>query len=170
MVFDHQHIQNLLDNYFEGQTSIADEQQLQQFFQQKNIPEPFQPYAGWFQFVTAEQAQSIGPDFLPQLRQQIAVEEIPRAATKVLRLPPVIQRIAAITIGIGLITWLWSSKVHKPPTAKAIDWSQYEPETPAEAMAIYQKTMMKVSVHLNQGVTKASSKLQKIEDLGAYFK
>lgn len=46
-------IEQLLDKYFDGKTSLAEEKELREFFQQDEIPAPLKNYAGQFSYMTA---------------------------------------------------------------------------------------------------------------------
>lgn len=45
-----EHIQNLMDRFFEGETSNAEEKELYLFFTQKDLPKQFEPYRKMFGF------------------------------------------------------------------------------------------------------------------------
>ena len=50
-------VQILLDKFFEGQTTLKEEQMLKAYFQQDEIDETFMPYQGYF--VDIESAQVV---------------------------------------------------------------------------------------------------------------
>jgi hypothetical protein len=47
---DSKHIVNLIDKYFEGLTTLQEEQTLRDYFQQDNIPEELKSYQPMFQY------------------------------------------------------------------------------------------------------------------------
>ena len=47
-------IENILEKYFEGQTSLKEEEMLRNYFQEKDIPEHLQKYIPLFRFFTEE--------------------------------------------------------------------------------------------------------------------
>lgn len=169
MDFDHQYIRQLLDDYFEGETTLEDENQLRFFFRQQLIPEDLQPYALWFRAVEENRSVAMSNNFHHNLLTQIKAFESAKPSHLRPRKRSILSKIAAILIGLGFVTWLWTTKAFQPVPDR-IDWSQYEPKTPEEAMAIYQQAILKVSVQINHGASKASGKLEKMEELGAYFK
>ena len=52
-------VQILLDKFFEGQTTLKEEQMLKAYFQQDEIDETFMPYQGYFVHIDSAQAVSI---------------------------------------------------------------------------------------------------------------
>ncbi|MDR3235467.1 MAG: hypothetical protein LBT48_01915 [Prevotellaceae bacterium] len=50
-------IGELIDKYFEGLTSLEEEQELRDYFQQENVPEAYGVYKSIFQYFTSERRQ-----------------------------------------------------------------------------------------------------------------
>ena len=52
-------IDQLLENYFEGQTTVQEEKELQRFFQQKNLPEKYRAEKAMFDYFVAEKSKKV---------------------------------------------------------------------------------------------------------------
>ena len=61
------HIENLIEKYFEGLTSLKEEQFLRDYFQQENLPVEWEIYRPVFQFFTSEREQK-QPKRIPLFR------------------------------------------------------------------------------------------------------
>ncbi|MEI7677586.1 MAG: hypothetical protein WCJ03_12475 [Bacteroidales bacterium] len=52
-------IDQLLENYFEGQTTVQEEKELQRFFRQNNLPEKYRAEKAMFDYYAAEKARKV---------------------------------------------------------------------------------------------------------------
>jgi hypothetical protein len=52
-------IDQLLENYFEGQTTVQEEKELQRFFQQNNLPEKYRAEKAMFDYFVAEKSKKV---------------------------------------------------------------------------------------------------------------
>ncbi|MFD2936702.1 HEAT repeat domain-containing protein [Spirosoma flavum] len=66
-----QDIEKLLERYYEGETSLAEEKQLRQFFQQETIPAHLQKHAGQFRYFTDARNQQPSLAFSNQLAAKL---------------------------------------------------------------------------------------------------
>ncbi len=64
-------IKNLIDKYFEGNTTLEEEARLRDYFNQSEVDESFKPYRPLFQFLKNEKEQTLGSDFDQKLMAQI---------------------------------------------------------------------------------------------------
>lgn len=128
-------INQILEKYFAGETSIKEERQLRQYFNQTNIAEEFRPYQPLFQLQTVEQEVAI-PDFDFSFMDEKADNQSLQSIQKVRSVNYYLLRIAAmLAIGIGI--W-WSFQPKETLSAnnpQAINWEQYEVEDPEQALA-----------------------------------
>lgn len=124
-------VEKLLDRYFEGETSLVEEQQLRDFFQKETVPPHLAPYATLFKgFAEAQMETSTREVQLPQATQKSAVWMWSIAASFV------------VALGIGSMLYFQNDGL--------------SPEQ-QEALAAYQEakqTMMLLSENLNEGTSK----------------
>lgn len=166
----HEFIEQLLDRYFEGETSLAEEQQLREFFQQTEVPEHLLAYQPLFRYFEEEQAgKALGDDFDEKLLHQLMVQ--PRETPiRRLRLQSWALRAAAIVVlGIGL-GWLLFPTAPTPPQTAGIDWSKYEVQDPQEAFRITEAALLKASGELNRGASTAARQMKSLGEMGKFFK
>jgi hypothetical protein len=60
---DFKRIEELLEKYWDAETSLEEEQELHQFFQQKDIPENLKETAPLFQYFSEEKSRSLDKNF-----------------------------------------------------------------------------------------------------------
>ena len=73
---DYKYIEQLLDRYFDGLTSTAEEQILKIFFSQQDIPAHLEAYADLFRFAAEERtAETLGEDFDQRLMERLGIRE-----------------------------------------------------------------------------------------------
>ena len=81
---DSKAMQQLLDKYWEGDTSLEEERQLKAFFQQEELPAEFRPFQGLFQYFKEGPSGELPADFSDQLIQQLSEEpSTPKETAKV---------------------------------------------------------------------------------------
>ena len=162
---DHQAIERLLDKYFEGVTSREEEKQLRDFFRRPEVPAALQPYRPLFRHFDVEQQLKLADDFDERLLARL--DERPAARTR--RLWPVLARVAAVLLLAFGLWWLAPSPTPAPaPTA--IDWSQYEPDSPEEAYRVMRLALLKTSGELNDGAKTAAQEIDRLDEVGRFFK
>ena len=69
-------IEELLERYYEGETTLAEEEKLRAFFLTEKIPPHLAEHASFFRFQTAEMNETTDPDFEEKLLLRLE-EEIP---------------------------------------------------------------------------------------------
>jgi hypothetical protein len=160
---DHKSIEQLLEKYFEGNTTLKEEASLREYFRRgEYIPPDLRPYQPLFQYFEDEQALQLSDDFEERLMEQ-------HTAAPVRRLWPALARIAAAVL-IALAIWWMYPLAESPPQQASIDWSKYEPETPEEAYRVTRMALLKLSGELKEGTQKAAREVEKIEKIGRYMK
>ena len=74
-MMDYKYIEQLLDKYFQCQTTLEEEQILRAFFAQEEVPAHLQPYRKLFNAQTwGKNAESLGSDFDERIMQIIGKE------------------------------------------------------------------------------------------------
>lgn len=163
---DHQAIERLLDKYFEGATSREEEKQLRAFFRRPEVPAALQPYQPLFRHFDAEQQLELADDFDERLLARL--DERPAARTR--RLLLVLARVAAVLLLAFGLWWLSPSPTPAAPPPTAIDWSQYEPDSPEEAYRVMRLALLKTSGELNEGAKTAAEEIDRLDEVGRFFK
>jgi hypothetical protein len=131
-------IEELLEKYFQGETSIAEEKELTNYFSSSNVAqhlEQYQPLFGYFSLAK----EQINPKELPEL--PIKKEAISK---------PVWWSLAAsvvILLGIGM--YVYTTNETKTSVASS-ELGTYD--TPEEAFRETQKALALLSGHVNTGI------------------
>lgn len=161
---DHQAIERLLDKYFEGVTSLEEEKQLRDFFRRPEVPAALQPYRPLFRHFDVEQQLELADDFDERLLARLKGRPVARTR----RLWTVLARVAAVLL-LALGLWWWPPTPTQAPKA-SIDWSQYEPSSPEEAYRVMRLALLKTSGELNEGAKTAAEKIDRLDEVGRFFK
>ena len=161
---DYRQIEELLEKYFAGQSTLEDEAELHDFFRQPELPASLRRYQPLFNYF--EEAANIVPStsFDERLRAQLATTPSRRR-----QLWPLLARAAAILLIVTAAWWVFRDTA---PAAEpqAVDWSKYEPETAEEAYRITRLALLRTSAELNRGAGMAAKEVDKVRNLGKFFK
>ncbi|MBQ0021814.1 MAG: pyruvate ferredoxin oxidoreductase [Prevotellaceae bacterium] len=102
---NYQYIEQLLERYFDCETTLQEEQILRSFFEQEDVPEELQKYAELFKYETESKQICLGEDFDKKMMDLIQKEETPRKA-RVLkmhpRLAPFFKAAAVVAIALTI--------------------------------------------------------------------
>lgn len=91
MILDYKYIEQLLEEYFNGDTTIEEEKILRTFFCQENIPGHLVQYRDLFIYEQSEpKADCLGADFDVKMMKMIEVQDT-EVSTKVVELPKASQ-------------------------------------------------------------------------------
>lgn len=161
---DYNTAKTLLDRYFEGTSTLAEEAELRSYFQQENLPAEMLAYRPLFQFFKIAGEQKVSEAFSERLE---SIENKAPAKMVSIRKPALRWLAIAAMIALGLAAWVIASdNIEAPPqTAAAIDWSQYEPESEEEAIRITTAALQKTSSSLRRGMRIATNELQGVKKL-----
>ncbi len=153
-------ISQLIEKYFQGETSLEEEKQLKAFFQQEDIAPEWKVYQPLFMLLELEQSQEVGRNFEDKIYQKIQPTQKKTSRLFVVR--HWMGAVAASLVLVLSIWWLYPDL--SPEPASAINWEQYEPEDPKEAYQITKDALMKVSIELNRGAMKAAQEVDALQD------
>jgi hypothetical protein len=135
---DYKYIEQLMDRYFEAETTLKEEQILKAFFEQseEELPENLRAYRELF--ASFEQDEVLGDDFDERMLQMI--EEKPQVKARTIslseRFRPLMRAAAVVAILITLTTALNQSfKDDKVWTDQSDYALKYEPTGDEPAMA-----------------------------------
>jgi len=91
MILDYKYIEQLLEEYFNGETSVEEEKILRTFFCQEEIPESLAQYRDLFIYEQSEpKADCLGADFDEKMLKMIE-EQDTKVSTKIVELPKASQ-------------------------------------------------------------------------------
>lgn len=151
---DSKEIKVLVDRYFAGETTLEEEQQLRDYFQDGKQLEPtlkgIQPL---FQWAKAERAR-VAPT---TVKRPTLYRKLPLYAR--------IASVAALFLLAVMVTWRFSEFVNPEPQTAQINWEQYEVESPEEAAVILTAALQKAGITLQAGAEQALRELESVERL-----
>ncbi|MEM0995179.1 MAG: hypothetical protein AAGI49_19265 [Bacteroidota bacterium] len=156
------YIEQLLEKYFEGATSLSEEQSLKAYFQQDNIAEHLKAYQPLFQYFKSAKKLQTDQEIAPWgggVVRQLSTQSRTWWTWRI-----------AASIAIVLSIWwyandTWSSQNTVIATHE-IDWSQHEPEDPEKALQHTLAALKLLSSKLNNGAKQAGKELDRMNDLG----
>lgn len=164
-----QQIHELLDKYFEGQTTLVEEAQLKAYFQNGEVATSLAMYSDFFQFLDQEKTPTLRADFETDLITQLKGPNTSTRTAKIRQLPGMLLRIAAmLVLLVGL--YFLMPKQDTPLTAAEFDWSKAEPQTEEEAFEQTKAALELLASKLNGGAKTASDHLHQVEKLNDIFK
>lgn len=155
---NHQTVKILLDKYFEGETNLQEEAQLNHYFQQENIPDDLLAYRPLFRFYSQEKNIRTSDEFDQKIKQATVVKPI----RKMPRIYRVLGRVAAVLI-LSVLTYqsyeLWQSRQTESNYTVLNDEEDIE-----EAYKKVKEALLLVSSKMDAGTQKAASGLTKINE------
>jgi hypothetical protein len=101
---DYKYIEQLLERYWQCETSVEEEKILQSFFSQKNVPESFLKYKDMFGYYSdAQENLSLGADFDEKMMNIVCQEKSKaKKVTVVSMLKPLLKAAAAIAVVLAV--------------------------------------------------------------------
>ncbi|MBX2870647.1 MAG: hypothetical protein KTR30_01060 [Saprospiraceae bacterium] len=163
---DYDNIQTLLDKYFEGNSSLAEEKQLKAYFQQKEIDPAFETYRTLFVWQVEEQELSLPSQFENKLLAEIEAQQKVGFVRRFLRHP--MSKAAAVLVLLTGMWWAYQTDTAtvEPGVTAEIDWEQYQPKTKEEALSVTRNAMVMLSKELNRGTARVAKEVVKVRQLG----
>ena len=127
-------IENILEKYFQGETNIAEENELKEYFSSPNVAQhlkQYQPIFGYFSHV----------------KEQKTTHEIPLQTKK--RNVAWLSIAASVVVLLGIGTYLYTSE-NTTPVVSQSELGTYD--DPEEALAATQKALALLSNKVNVGI------------------
>ena len=160
---DYKHIEILLEKYWQGATSLEEEKQLREYFNQDSVHHSLKTYQNLFRFFEQEAQLGSSRDF-----EALLLEENPKTAES--PEPPVVRlrslrkwmQIAASIALVLAVYWLWPSD-SVTPQKQAINWSKYEIKEEKEALQFVTQTLQLTSRKLNKGTQTAADGISRVK-------
>lgn len=109
-------IHELLNKYWNCETSLAEEQELRRFFSEEELPEELQRYSPLFSYIREEQAPRLSAEFDQRLQESLRKAEIPVIPHHLSR-RTTLTRIAAsilLLLGVGVSLYFITRQQNNP--------------------------------------------------------
>ncbi len=103
-MMNYQYIEQLLDRYWEGETTLEEEQILRTFFSQPDVPEKMRQYAPLFQYEASQAEDGLGDEFDERMASLLERENIVKAKHIKLsdRFAPILKAAAVVAVAITI--------------------------------------------------------------------
>ena len=132
-------IENILEKYFQGETTIAEEKELKDYFSSPDVAqhlEQYQPMFGYFS----------------QVKEQKSTQEIPliTKSRDKKRNMAWLSIAASVVVLLGIGTFMYVSEKNTAPVVTQSELGTYD--NPEEALAATQKALAMLSNNVNVGI------------------
>jgi hypothetical protein len=162
-------IADLLEIYFEGETSLEEEKVLKTYFQQSEIDDKFRRYQPLFVVLKNEKALEMRPTVSINLNKTIEQKQDAHLVKPFFRIQKRVVQIAAaaaIILAVSLVTFMNWENPKKPQTL-----AQHNPkhlifdenDDPQLAFEAAQKALMLISKKMQKGEQAATKTLKKVK-------
>lgn len=146
-------VTKLLDKYFEGNTSVEEEQLIKEYFLQNNVSASLRPYKSMFNAFSNEAKVTYDKELtLPQNAKVVPLRTEGKATILSMKWIKVASAAAFIGVAGYFITTNYSAG---PTTVASVNTTKaakhIEPETPEEALEVTMKALAMVSRKYKQG-------------------
>ena len=128
-------IENILEKYFQGETTIAEEKELKEYFSSPNVAQHLEQYKPMF-------------GYFSQVKQQKSTREIPLQTKK--RNVAWLSIAASVIVLLGIGTFYFVSQKTTAPVVVQSELGTYD--DPEEALAATQKALALLSSNVNVGI------------------
>jgi len=151
-------INNLLDSYFEGETTLENEATLREYFQNKEIDGRLKVYAPIFKYAVEEAKVKMREDFDHQLLNKLEIQNPKETRVRSIQL---LYRAAAVIIFVMVAGWAINQYINHDTTQDNFADTYDNPE---EALEEALAALELVSSKLNKGMGVAAEKMKKVEE------
>jgi hypothetical protein len=128
-------IENILEKYFQGETTIAEEKELKDYFSSPDVAQHLEQYKPMF-------------GYFSQVKEQKSTQEIPLQTKK--RNVAWLSIAASVVVLLGIGTFMYVSEKNTPPVVAQTELGTYD--NPEEALAATQKALAMLSNNVNVGI------------------
>ncbi|MFH6987405.1 hypothetical protein ACHRVW_06630 [Flavobacterium collinsii] len=128
-------IEDVLEKYFEGETTIAEENQLKEYFSSPDVAQHLEQYKPMF-------------GYFSQVKEQKSMQTIPLETKKRKVAWLSIAASAVVLLGVG--TYFYVSEKDVTPVTAQTELGTYD--NPEEALAATQKALALLSNNVNVGI------------------
>lgn len=165
---EYQPIKNLLDKYFLGETTLAEEASLRDYFNSHPVDERLKEYAPLFEWMASEQDLRLEETQLTEMLDKLEPVKAKTVRMKTSGLLWV-ARIAAVLVLVVGMWWAYQYQQTNDQTAE-VDWSKYEITDEREALIITRGALLQASQTLNKGANAAAGQMDRMQEIGKFFK
>jgi len=167
---DYQKTKQLIDRYFEGNTTLQQEAQLKAYFDGAHIDPRLVEYQPLFLVLQPQDTPELDEKFDQRMTDMLS--DLPADGGRHAKRRTLYRFVAAASVVAVLATAVWLSlPVKNEATAEAdtIDWSKYEPASQEEALQVYRQALGQVGKSLQKGTSKARSTMRPLEEVSKFF-
>lgn len=131
-------IENILEKYFQGETTIAEENQLKEYFSSSDVAQHLEQYKPIF-------------GYFSQVKQQKSTQELSFSEPREKKRNAAWLSIAAsVVVLLGIGTYYFASEKSTAPAVAQSELGTYD--DPEEALAATQKALALLSNNVNVGI------------------
>ncbi|OIV44069.1 hypothetical protein [Flavobacterium johnsoniae] len=131
-------IENILEKYFQGETTIAEENQLKEYFSSSDVAQHLEQYKPFF-------------GYFSQVKQQKSTQELSFSEPRKKKRNAAWLSIAAsVVVLLGIGTYYFASEKSAAPAVAQSELGTYD--DPEEALAATQKALALLSNNVNVGI------------------
>lgn len=128
-------IEDILEKYFQGETTIVEENQLKEYFSSSNVAQHLEQYKPMF-------------GYFSQVKQQKSTHEIPLQTKK--RNVAWLSIAASVVVLLSIGTYFYVSEKNTAPVVAQSELGTYD--NPEEALKATQKALALLSNNVNVGI------------------
>lgn len=128
-------IEDILEKYFQGETTIAEEKELKEYFSSPNVAQHLEQYKPMF-------------GYFSQVKQQKSTHEIPLQTKK--RNVAWLSIAASVVVLLSIGTYFYVSEKNTAPVVAQSELGTYD--DPEEALKATQKALALLSNNVNVGI------------------
>lgn len=128
-------IEDILEKYFQGETTIAEEKELKEYFSSPNVAQHLEQYKPMF-------------GYFSQVKQQKSTQNIPLKTKK--RNVAWISIAASVVVLLSIGTYFYVSEKNTAPVVAQSELGTYD--DPEEALKATQKALALLSNNVNVGI------------------
>jgi hypothetical protein len=158
-------MKNLIEKYFEGETSLREEAELRRYFNSGNVEESLRQYEPLFRHFENEREWGLSDEFdqklLAKLEGGARIVPMRNWQRTWLR----VAAMGAVLIG----AFFYLQRPVLPAQQQAINWEKYEITDEKAAYEETVKALKLLSSKLNKGSKKAAEEVEKVEKVSKYF-
>ena len=115
-------MEQLLERYWQGETSVEEEARLREWFVQGNVPKHLVRYRDWFVYVRTEQTEHLSDDFEARIWTAIGRPEVKvRSLSLRTRFMPLLKAVAVVAFMVALGNVLQHPLWPEPVEVAAVD-------------------------------------------------
>ncbi len=170
-------IDQLLDRYFAGTTTLEEERTLKAYFQTETVAPEHETWRPFFQFLEEEAEVEMSDSFTERLLEQLQNESSEKAPISLVnnrrRIVPMVARMAAIAavliVAMTLVPRLWDAGKPVDQTAE-VDWEEIATQDEELAFEEAKAALLLLSSKLNGGTGKAADQLKRVKKAAQILK